>query len=151
MPNTTAVDVCGSVTPSLFVGCEQNGSGWRRSFDGTVKSNSKWYTPLRTPTGAKLASRRNVLLMPYNAALVADLRPMRGINSCFTSSRKASMKLQVGWKSATFACCASLISAQSDCGVRSSSPSQQRRLANGLACIRAASRLLRRCRGESVT
>jgi hypothetical protein len=59
---------------SLFVGCEQNGSGWRRSFDGTVKSNSKWYTPLRTPTGAKLVSRRNVLRMPYSAALVADLR-----------------------------------------------------------------------------
>ena len=76
---------------SLFVGCEQNGSGWRRSFDGTVKSNSKWYTPLRTPTGAKLVSRRNVLRMPYSAALVADLRDpcavptMRGINSCFTS------------------------------------------------------------------
>src|ERR1700730_17680573 len=48
---------------------------------------------------------------------------MRGINSCFRSLRKASMKLQVGWKSATFACRASLISAQSDCGVRSSSPS----------------------------
>jgi hypothetical protein len=45
---------------SLFVGCEQNGSGWRRSFDGTVKSNSKWYTPLRTTTEAKLVSRRNV-------------------------------------------------------------------------------------------
>jgi hypothetical protein len=59
---------------SLFVGCEQNGSGWRRSFDGTVKSNSKWYTPLRTTTEAQLVSRRNVLRMPYSAALVTDLR-----------------------------------------------------------------------------
>jgi hypothetical protein len=33
---------------SFFVGCEQNGSGWRRSFDGTVKSNSKRYAAAHT-------------------------------------------------------------------------------------------------------
>jgi len=40
----------------------------------SVKSNSKWYTPLRTTPGAKLVRWRNVLRMPCSAAIVADLR-----------------------------------------------------------------------------